>query len=221
MTSAIDLFLEFVEQDADISELEAAVDDADPLAELGRGHAEVDGDGRATDAALGREDGHDAAGLARLRAIVAGRGGRDGRALDHAAELLALTCGHLADGGHELVGAEGLDQEFAGAGKHRAAQVVGLALDAHHHDRCRRQAGRELFRGGDAIHARHVDVHQHDRRVERGGELERLDAGGGRTDHVDVALETEQLREVVAGLRDVVDDEDSDAVCHLLPSAFR
>ena len=52
------------------------------------------------------------------------------------------------------------------------------------------------------------------------GELERLGAGRRRADHVDVALEAEQLREVVAGLRDVVDDEDADLVGHLA-SGFR
>ena len=38
----------------------------------------------------------------------------------------------------------------------------------------------------------------------------------GRTDHLDVALETEQLRQVVAGLRNVVHDEDTDLVGHLV-----
>ena len=36
-----------------------------------------------------------------------------------------------------------------------------------------------------------------------------------RADDLDVALEAEQLREVVAGLGDVVDDEDADLVGHL------
>ena len=59
-----------VEQYADVAELEGAVDDDDPLAELGGGRdGQVDGHGRATDAALRAEHGHDLAGLAaRVRA---------------------------------------------------------------------------------------------------------------------------------------------------------
>ena len=52
------------------------------------------------------------------------------------------------------------------------------------------------------------------------GHLERLAAGVGRADDLDVALEAEQLREVVARLGDVVDDEDLDRVCHVGLSAF-
>ena len=45
--------------------------------------------------------------------------------------------------------------------------------------------------------------------------LQRLGPGRGRADDVDVPLEAEQLREVVARLRDVVDDQDTDLVGHL------
>ena len=50
---------------------------------------------------------------------------------------------------------------------------------------------------------------------ELGGHLEGFAPGRGGADHVDVALEAEQLREVIAGLGDVVDDEDADLVGHL------
>ena len=57
-----------VEQDADVAELERAVDDDDPLAQLGRGgDGQVDRDGRPADAALGAEDRDDRAGLAAAR----------------------------------------------------------------------------------------------------------------------------------------------------------
>ena len=48
----------------------------------------------------------------------------------------------------------------------------------------------------------------------RCGQLQRLRSGSGRAHHLDVALESEQLRQVVAGLLDVVDDEDCDAIGH-------
>ena len=47
------------------------------------------------------------------------------------------------------------------------------------------------------------------------GHLEGLAPGRRRADHVDVALEAEELREVIAGLGDVVDDEDADLIGHL------
>ena len=65
------------------------------------------------------------------RAGVAGRRGGRGR---HAALLVALAGVDLADRRRQLVAAERLDQELAGAGQHRAAEVVRLALDGHHDD---------------------------------------------------------------------------------------
>ena len=107
----------------------------------------------------------------------AGRGRHGGDR--HPALLVALASADLADRGGQLVAAERLDQELARAGEHRAAQVVGLALDGHHHD-CR--AGddrRELLGRGDAVHVRHVDVHQHDVRDESSGHLQCLATGRG------------------------------------------
>ena len=49
-----------------------------------------------------------------------------------------------------------------------------------------------------------------------GRHLDGLAPGRRRPDDLDVRLEAEQLREVIAGLRDVVDDEDADLVCHVL-----
>ena len=206
-----------VEQHADVAELERAVDEHDLLAQLGGGRdGEVDRERRAADAALRAEDGDDLAGLAglasgRCRAAAAGRGRGDG----DPAQLLALARVDLADRGGELVAAERLDQELARAGEHRAAQVVGLALDGHHDDRRGRDVARELLGRRDAVHVRHVDVHQDDVRRELRGELERLAARRRGPDDVDVALEAEQLREVIARLRDVVDDQDADLVGHL------
>ncbi len=133
----------------------------------------------------------------------------------HPALLVALASADLADRGGQLVAAERLDQELAGPGQHRAAEVVRLALDRHHHDGGARDGRRELLGGGDAVHVRHVDVHQDDVRVQPGGHLQRLAAGRRGADHVDVALEAKQLRQVIAGLWDVIDDEDTDLVGHL------
>ena len=208
-----------VEQDADVAELERAVHDDDLPAELGGGgDRQVDRDGRPADAALRAEDRDDVA-RARCRPSPARRptgaapgGDRHGR---HPALLVALAGADLSDRCGQLVAAERLDQEFACAGEHRSAEVVRLALDGHHHDGGGRDGRRQLLGRGDAVHVRHVDVHEDDIRTQPDGHLERFAPGRGRADHVDVTFEAEELRQVIAGLGDVVDDEDADLVGHL------
>ena len=206
-----------VQQDPDITELERAVDDDHLLAQLADGRdREVDGDGGLADAALRAEYRDDHAGFAGGPPVevasTVGGGHREG---SQAALLVALAGVDLADRRGELIAAERLDEELSGAGQHRPAEVVRLALHGHHDHRGRRGDGRHPLRRGDAIHVRHVDVHQDDVGVQLDRDLERIGAGPGRADHVDVALEAKQLREVIPGLRDVVDDEDADLVWHL------
>ena len=133
-----------VQQDADVAELEGAVDEDDLLAELGGGgDREVDRDRGPADAALGAEDGDDR-GRARPTAsdVVPGRRLPDAAAAATAIRLCLSRSRvvDLADRGGELVAAERLDEELARAGQHRAAEVVRLALDRHHDDRGRRDA---------------------------------------------------------------------------------
>ena len=52
-------------------------------------------------------------------------------------------------------------------------------------------------------------------------QLERLRAGGGAADDLDVGLEAEQLGEVLARLGDVVDDHDADRLSHVHRSLLR
>ena len=73
-----------------------------------------------------------------------------------------------------------------------------------------RQTLGDDLRGGNAIHARHVDVHDDDVGTHVHRDLDRFLAGAGRAGHVDLALQPEEPRQVVARLRDVVDDEDLD-----------
>ena len=136
------------------------------------------------------------------------------RGHEHPAALLALADVDLADRRGELVGAEGLDQELACAGEHRAPQVVGLALHGHHDDRRARQLRRDPLGRRDAVHAGHVDVHEQDVGVEPRRHLERLFARGGRAHDLDVGLEGQQLGEMLARLGDVVDDDDPDLLGH-------
>jgi len=213
-----------VEQHADVAELEGAVHQDDRLAELRRrGHRKVDRDRRPADAALRAEDRDDlpipTAVLGSVRRRPDGDPGDRHRA--HPAELLLLARVDLPDGGGELVAAKRLDEELAGAGEHRPTEVVRLALDRHHHDRRGRDLGRQLLRRGDAVHVRHVDVHQHDIGLDLARHGHCFVAGRSRADHLDVRLESEQLREVVAGLGDVVHDQDADLVGHSFSGSDR
>jgi len=78
-----------------------------------------------------------------------------------------------------------------------------------------RHLGRELFGGFDPIHVRHIDVHQDDVGLECDRELDGVPARLRQTYDLDVTFEAKQPRQVIAGLGDVVDDEDADLVCHV------
>ena len=113
---------------------------------------------------------------------------------DRGAVGLVLLAGiDLADRGRQLVTAEGLDQELARPGQHRAAQVVGLALNRHHHHRRGRYLRRETFGRRDAVHVGHVDVHEDDIGHQTRRLLDRLRTRRCRPDDLDVGLEPEQL----------------------------
>ena len=133
-----------VEQHADVAELEGAVDEDDLLAELrGRSDGHVDRDRRPSDAALGAEQARrpcpaHRSGRCRCWSPVAGVPRGSGRRPPCGSASRALGVLDLSDRRGQLVAAERLDQELAGSGQHRAAEVVRLALDGHHHDRRRR-----------------------------------------------------------------------------------
>src|SRR5664279_2504099 len=203
-----------VEQDADIAELETAVNEGGPLVELRGGRdRHVDRDRGPANAALGTEDSD------HLTGVVDRRGSnRSSHRNREPLELLPLASIDLADGGGQLVRAERLDQELARSSQHRAAQVVRLTLDRHHHDRGARHGGRELLRRFDSIHVRHVDVHQDDIGLERSGQLDGLPSRIREAHDLDITFEAKQPRQVIAGLADVVDDEDADLICHWIAS---
>jgi hypothetical protein len=147
-----------------------------------RGDREVDRDRGPADAALRAEDRDDLAVVAAVAPAPTGPtdrrpGGHRDRG--HPAELLLLARVDLADRGGQLVAAERLDEELAGSRQHRPTKVVRLTLDRHHHDGGRRHLRRELLRRGDAVHVRHVDVHQDDVRHQLPGKRQRLGAGRG------------------------------------------
>jgi hypothetical protein len=171
---------------------------------------QVRGDRGAADAALGREERDDLAHLPpRLGDGRAAHGGRrrDGRVASPA-HLLQLV--DVADRVDELVGGEGFHEELTGAGEHRAAQVVLLALDAHHDDRRLRNGVRDDLGGRDPVHVRHVDVHEDHVRPVLLGEVDGLLTAARRGSDLHIGLKPDQLRKVLPRVGDVVDDEDLD-----------
>ena len=117
------------------------------LVRLVQRDCQVRRDRGAADAALGREERDDLAALGLWRREDVGVPHRPVaaalllllllllllRRVALAAHLLELV--DVADRVDQLVGGEGLHQELARPGEHRAAQVVLLALDGHHDDR--------------------------------------------------------------------------------------
>ena len=199
-----------VEQDADVTELEVRVDERDPLLRVAADRQrQVRRQGRASDSSLGGEDGDDLVVLG----VGFAHADRRSRGIPGGLHLLApneLALVDALDRGRELVGAERLDEELARAGQHGALQVLGLTMDAHHdHGAVRQPLGDDL-RSGDAVHARHVDVHDDDVRAHLHRQLDRFLSAAGRASHVDLALRAEEARQVVARLGDVVDDEELD-----------
>ena len=160
--------------------------------------------------------------FAPARALTVGR--RGGRLLRPCGRLrqkglfLLLQLVDPPDAGDQLVPAEGLDQELAGPRLHRPPEIVALALDGHDDDRRPRGfLGQHLGRL-DAVHDRHVDVHEDDVRHDLLGLLDAFFAIDGGGDHLDVGLEREQLLEVIQGAGDVVHDQDFDWLAHLVIS---
>src|SRR5256885_1913599 len=97
-------------------------------------------------------------------------------------------------------------------------RLVSFAMDGH--DDARRPRG---FLGQhlgrlDAVHDRHIDVHEDDVRHDLLGLLDAFFAIDGGGDHLDVGLEREQLLEVIQGAGDVVHDQDFDWLAHLVIS---
>ena len=212
-----------VEEHADVPELEVEVDQGHlGLGLVGHGDRQVGGDQGLAHPPLARVEEEDLAVLGPAGA-VGGLGARGlvlrSRGLGQEGLLLLLQLVDPPDAGDELVPAEGLDQELAGARLHGPPEVVPLPLDRHDDDRgVGHLLGQDLGRL-DAVHDRHVDVHQDDVGAQLAGLLHPLLAVGGGAHDLDVGLEGQQLLQVVQGARDVVDDQDLDQVSHGLSGA--
>ena len=197
-----------VEHHPDVAELKVEVDERHARLGLHReGHREVGREHRLTHAALAGEEHDD---LAEGRSARSAGGVRGCSAGEGALLLLELV--HAADGRHQLVVAEWLDEVLASTGLHRTAQVVPLALDRHDDDRRGGQFLSEALRELDAVHDRHVHVGEHDVGQQAVRFLEALLAIARGADDLDVLFEPEEFAQVVPGARDVVDDEEPDQI---------
>jgi hypothetical protein len=129
----------------------------------------------------------------------------------------AATSAHA---GHELVGGHGLEQEARGAGAQRL-EDVGVLVEGgeDQHARLRRRQREDLAGRGQAVEARHADVHQHDVGAQARGERHRLVTVGGLAHHLEVGLGAQDHAKARAHELLVVGEHDLDH--HATPSGRR
>jgi hypothetical protein len=115
------------------------------------------------------------------------------------------SVGQRVDQLEEVQRREGLREEEVRAG----GAGLGLRLAAGRREHDDRAVGDrpQLAAGLDAVHARHVDVEEDDRRVARARGRDRLDAVAGLVD-VEARDVLERSRDEAADERVVVDDQD-------------
>jgi hypothetical protein len=110
----------------------------------------------------------------------------------------------------------GVFQQVAGRpGLERAADLGLLNKAGHGHHLDGRPAGLDLAGGGDAVHDRHHEIHQHDvgkvvAWFKLGDAVQGLAAVGGFADHLDVLHLFEVGRDAASHNAVIVDQEDSD-----------
>ena len=124
---------------------------------------------------------------------------------------MPATCG--AYGVEELLRTGVLQQEAARAGLEGVEEVV-VAVEGRHDDDVPEVVGDEVAGGLDAVHPRHLDVHQHDVGAGRAGPFDRLEAVGGLADDLDVVLDREDHREARPHHGVVVDEQDRQRALH-------
>ena len=99
-----------------------------------------------------------------------------------------MTASGGAYGVEELLRAGVLQQEAAGPCLQGVEEVV-VAVEGGHDDDVPQVLGDEVAGGLDAVHPRHLDVHQHDVGAGRPRLLDRLEPVGGLADDLDVVLD--------------------------------
>ena len=117
-----------------------------------------------------------------------------------------MTATSGAYGVEELLRAGVLQQEAARPGVERVEQVV-VAVEGRHDHHVSEVLGDEVAGGLDAVHPRHLDVHQDDVGARRAGLLDGLEAVGRLGHDLDVVLDRQHHREPRAHHRVVVDEE--------------
>ena len=112
-----------------------------------------------------------------------------------------------ADRGQDVLQRHVLDQEAARAGPQRGVHVIVIVERGEHDDPGRPGPGaprRDHLGGLDAVHAGHPDVHDHHVGPGLPGELDRLGAGAGLADDVEVRAVGDEHAQARADQRLVV-----------------
>ena len=114
------------------------------------------------------------------------------------------------EGGEDVVLLGALEQVAAGAGAHRGEHGLVVLEHREHEDGDVRQQRRQPAGGLDAVHRRHLDVHDDDVRPRQLRLAQRLGAGRRLRHHLDAVERRQQRRHAAADDRVVVRDEHPD-----------
>jgi hypothetical protein len=118
--------------------------------------------------------------------------------------------GDDADGVGELLGADVLDQEAAGAGLHGLVDVLVEVEGGEDEDACGAFVVQESACGLESVELGHADVHEDHVGCEFAGAFEGLESVGRFADDFDVLLGFEDHAKAAAHERLVVGDEHPD-----------
>ena len=131
-----------------------------------------------------------------------------------------VTAGHDADAGDEIGGGRSLEQEAARACAQRFVHVlIDLEGREHQHSRGVLPAESGDLPGGlQPVHLGHLDVHEHDVRIELLRELDRLGAVPRLADDLEVGLGLEDQAEARPHELLVVGQQHADCSCRAASS---
>ena len=115
-----------------------------------------------------------------------------------------------ANGGGDLLGLGVLEHVARRAGLEGGGDLLLLDERGHGHDLGLGPLGLDPADGGDAVHVRHEQVHEHDVGLEPAGHGHALAAVGGLAHDLDVGLEVEEHAKPHPDDGVVVDDQDAD-----------
>jgi RNA polymerase sigma-70 factor (ECF subfamily) len=149
------------------------------------------------------------AGVVAARAAGAGRKRRH-HVMLHGGVERGLAGGHGEDGRADVLGAGILGQVAAGSGAQRAEHALVVGEGGEGDDARAGEPIAQRLGGGDPVHARHAQVHEHDIGLMDQGERDRLLPVRSAGHELDATQQPEQRRQALAHESLVVGEENPD-----------